>query len=431
MRYLQVRVRREKAPRVVELAREHGAISPLELAGSDGAGEAGTVLVTLPNDRVGEFIARVAEEVDDAGFLLLPSGVLPVHVPLSEMRSKVADVAPLSTMEMVLAALQSVGTWRGMLLYALFSGAVAAYGVMFDATFLLVGAMLIAPMGAPALVAVVGVAIGDPKMVGRGALRFGAAVGVLVLSAALLGFAYGMEMPTATMELVTSISGWAVLVALVAGGAGAQSQVESDRESLVSGAATGFLVAAALSPTSAVLGLSIVLGRWDYVATMAFQILLQFSAIVTGGWLTLAVYGVNPAKPALERGSNRWRAALGAGLALAAAALVALQLTSSSLREADLSQGSVEVARDAIRTLEGVRLLDARATFTRPDGDRDAPEMLLVRLAVIHTRGEGAASGVESAVRIAVHAALLAEYPELLPIIEVAALPGLSPPPAR
>jgi uncharacterized membrane protein len=77
------------------------------------------------------------------------------------------------------------------------------------------------------------------------------------------------------------------VLALVAGAAGAQAQVQAERDSLVSGTGAGFMVAAALAPPAAMLGLSVPLARWDYAGLMAFLLLLQFVAISLGGWLVL------------------------------------------------------------------------------------------------------------------------------------------------
>ncbi len=187
------------------------------------------VFLNLPNDRVGKFVKAVEEEVKDAQFVLVPQGTLPIQTPLEDVEERVRDVSHLSTLELVLAGLQSIGSWKGLVLYALFSGVIAAYGVIFDVSYLLVAAMLINPMGAPAMVSVIGVAVGDIRMFGRGGLRFLVALLVQAVSAMTLGFAYTVHTTTSTMEQITNLSVLSVLLALVAGAAGAQAQVQADR----------------------------------------------------------------------------------------------------------------------------------------------------------------------------------------------------------
>lgn len=426
MRQIHVQVRRDKAETVLGLANRHEAFSPVAVEARTEGGEPWSLLLlNLPNDRVGSFLWEVREEVEDAYITLFPSGTLPVQTPFSKVRERVRSVAHRSTLELVLASLQSVGSWQGMLLYAFFSGVVAAYGVIFSVSWLLVAAMLIAPMGAPAMVSVVGTAIGDWRMLGRGALRFTAAILVLVASALALGLVYGLSSSTSVMEQVTALSHWGVAVALVAGAAGAQAQVESSRASLVSGTATGFLIAAALSPTSAVLGLSVVLQRWDYTGLMAFQLLLQYAAIVTGGWLSLRLYGVVPSDASVERGSARRRTALVSVLAAATLALVGWQVTQGvRFRKADASVEVIQLARTAVERVPAARLVEADAHFTRPD-QAFSEEAVLIEM-VVGNRGEEVdAQTVERQVREAMVRLVRARLPGVVPYVAVTVIPEI------
>lgn len=159
--------------------------------------------------------------------------------------------------------LQSVGVWRGLLLFSVLAGVIGAYGLIFDVGNLLVAAMLVNPMGAPALVAVVAIAIGGARMFLRGGARFG--------------------------------------VSLLA------------------------QAAAVLAPPAAVLGLAVPLGRWDYAGLMAFLLVLQFVAIAAGGWLSVHAVGVRPAEPGIGRGSAPRRTALVAAVTIVMATLVLWQ----------------------------------------------------------------------------------------------------------
>lgn len=430
MRQLHVQVRADQGSRVLEIANEHKAFSPTSVTAERADGEAWKIIfLNLPNDRVGSFVWDVKEEVDEAQFVLFPRGTLPIQMPLDEVKGRIRDVSHRSTLELVLDSLQSVGSWKGMLLYALFSGVVATYGILFSTSYLLVAAMLIAPMGAPVMVSVVGAALGDWRMFGRGALRFLAAIVMLIVSSIIVGYAYGLTFSTTIMESITSLSSWAVAVALVAGAAGAQSQVQSERSSLVTGTATGFLIAAALSPTAAVLGLAIVIERWTYVGLMGFQLTLQFVAIVTGGWLSLLLYGVEPGDPSTGRGSNAWRIVLVAGTALASLGLVWWQTQHAPVFvKADLSREAIELARDAVRQVPGVQLIEANAHFTRPDQPNRSEEGLLLDVVVEQTAAAPSSEPLESAVRSAIKRSLHEQMPDVLPFINVSVLPGSATP---
>ncbi len=427
MRQLHVQIRPEHAQRVLELGEEHRAFSPTMVAAGRPDGEDWRmVFLNLPNDQVGAFVGAVREEVSDAQFVLFPWGTLPVQTPVAEVHQRLRDVAPLSTTELVLGSLQSLGSWKALLLYAAFSGIVAAYGLIVNASYMLVAAMLIAPMGAPGMVAVVGTAIGDVRMAGRGTWRFLVAVLVLVATAAVVGWGYDLDLSTVMMEQVSALSAWTVVVALVAGAAGAQSQVQSERSSLVTATATGFLIAAALSPSSAVAGLSIPLGRWDYVALMSFVVALQFVALLAGGWLALRLYGIQPGDPTVGRGSQRGRSLLAGAATAAVILLVAWQLSRPvAWRKADVARAAATVSRSAVEEVAGARLIEASAHFTRPDLASRNGDALLVNLIVEHLPAAGgSAAELESAVRSAVSERVSQQFPDVLPFVTVTAVPA-------
>lgn len=434
MRQIQVQVSAPEVGRVLSIAEARGGRAPFVVEGSAG-GDSGSslLLINLPNDAVGAFLEEVEAAVEGACFTLFPLGSLPIETPLGTIQESVRDVSPLAPVELVLSSLQSIGSWRGMLLYSVFSGIVGAYGIIFDASYLLVAAMLINPMGAPAMVSVVGLAVGDARMFGRGALRFGISLVLQALAAAVLGFAYGLSFSTPTMEQITGLSALAAGLAAVAGAAGAQSQIQSERDSLVSGTAAGFMVAAALAPPAAVLGLSFPIGRWDYTALMGFLLLVQFVAIGLGGWLALLVFGVRPGVPALPRGSSRVRGSVAGGLAIAAALLVAWQLGNApSFLKADLSRDAIRVARESVREVGGVGLVEATARFTRSDLDRHPGESILVAVVVERLpHAERADSTLEREIRARIGERVRAEMTDVVPLVDVTVLPPASEPPPR
>jgi uncharacterized membrane protein len=287
--------------------------------------------------------------------------------------------------------------------------------------------MLIAPMGAPAMVCVVGATIGDVQMVWRGTLRFVTALVVLAAMAGLLGLAYRLDVTTATMEQITNLSAWSVLLLLAGGAAGAQALVRSDRDSLVTGTATGFLVAVALSPPAAVLGLSAALQRWDYVGLMGFLLVLTYAGIIAGGWASLALLGVGPHEQTTGRSSRVGRQAIVAAAVVATAALVAWQVTQTpAFRKADITHRTVAHVRSAVDGVPGVTLVEASTHFTRPDLARVPGEGLMVEVIVERTMGDASTPpevSDEVAVREAVVAELRRHLTGVRPFVRVTVLP--------
>lgn len=425
MRQVQVQVRSERAERVLQVGADHDAFSPLSVGGEREGGEAWSIVfLHLPNDRVGEFIWALREQVGDAQFVILPFGVLPVQTPMDQVHPQIRDVAARSTLELVLGALQSTGSWKAILLYACFSGIVAGFGLIVGTSYMLVAAMLIAPFGAPLMVATVGATVGDRRMVLHGAWRFAAAVGVMVLSAAVMGWVHGLDAATATMEQVSSLSLWTTPVALVAGAAGAQSQIQSERASLVTATATGFLVAAALAPVSALLGLAVPMARWDYVQLMGFQLVLQFFALVTGGWMMLRFYGVKPGDATTERGSRGLRTALAVLTVVGTLALTGWQvLGPARLRKVNVQSVALDLASDRARDVPGVRLVQATVETTASNPGYPPGEGLLVEMTVQRASAAVSAESAETAVRRAVSRAVRERFQGVTPFVAVTVLP--------
>jgi len=428
LRSLQIRLRSPDVETVLSLAARHHARSLSSVRAERTAGEGdedpegwSLVLLTLPNDRVGTFIDAVGRAAEDAEFVLLPVGVLPLGGPSHPLDEQVRDVSRLSTLELVVSSLQSIGSWRGMVVYSVLAGTIAAYALIFDVSYLLVAAMLINPMGAPAQVAVIGQAIGDVRMFFRGGERFLVSLLVQAGAAMALGFAYGLRLSTPLMEQIAALSAWTVLIALAAGAAGAQSQVRSERDSLVSGTAAGFMVAAALAPPAAMLGLAISLGRWDYAGLMAFLLALQFLAINVGGGAVLFASGIHPARPSVGRGSAPRRAMLAGALVVATIGLVVWQSARGpAFAKADLSRAALEIAQDAVGQVPGAHLIDSSARFTRRDLEHYEGEGLLIEIVA---ESSAAAEAVEVQIRDQVRRLVAERMTGVIPFVRVSVIP--------
>ncbi len=75
--------------------------------------------------------------------------------------------------------------------------------------------------------------------------------------------------------------------------AGALNIIQSERDSLVSGAAVGMLVVASLAPPAGLMGITAVIGRFDMVADTVFVLLLQLIGINFAGSLVFRLFGLS------------------------------------------------------------------------------------------------------------------------------------------
>ncbi|HEY9879894.1 MAG TPA: DUF389 domain-containing protein, partial [Leptolyngbyaceae cyanobacterium] len=195
------------------------------------------VLVHVSNQKV-EPLLEALRELPDLKVTLLPTGVMALHPPADEAAQQVIQVEERSPIEIFLGGLQSVGSWKGFLSYAALAGVVVWIGLYTTTTYLLVAAMLIAPFAGPAMNTAIATARGDRHLIGRNVLRYFSALSVTIGVTALLSLVFRQQIPTPLMIESSQISTVAVLLPLAAGAAGAINLVQSERSSLVSGAAT-------------------------------------------------------------------------------------------------------------------------------------------------------------------------------------------------
>ncbi len=361
------------------LAGDHGGVN-LSRWEAEGAEEErhDVVLVHLPNAELGPFVDALGD-IEDVHLSVLDAGALALRPPEDEIAEQTRDVTTQSPLEVYLAGLQSVGSWSGFLGYAAIASVVVWLGLVSNTVFLLVGAMLIAPFASPAMNAAVATARGDAGLMGRSLARYAAALAVGAAVAAVLTLVFRQRMATDQMVAVASVAPVAILLPIAAGAAGALSLFSSDRDSLVSGAGAGLLVAASLAPPAGVIGIAGAIGRWDLAVEASFLLALQLAGITLSGALVFRVFGLGPRGTRYPHGSRgRSWAAFGV-LAAGLAGLLAWQFGSRppTLVRAGLQEQAREVVERSLRGEPGVRLLDVDARFPRPDGAPDAP--LLVR----------------------------------------------------
>lgn len=367
MRQLQLTVPVDDAGLLDDVIARHDTFARRAWSATGEDDELRYVECNVSNGEVGELLLDL-EEIETVTVTMAPRAVLALRPGRGEAPEDLIDVENLSGHEVYLGGLQSVGSWSGFLGYAVFAGAVAWIGMLVNSVFLLIAAMLIAPFAGPAMNAALSTAIGDTRLLGRSLARYLAAIVVLVAVAAGLHLVLGTDVATASMTETAKVSSVAALLPLVAGAAGALNLVQAERSSLVSGAATGVLVAAALAPPAALVGMASVIGAWQMAKAGVFLLCLQLVGINLAGSIVFWLHGVRPDRARFQRGSRPVLLACLAASAVALGGLVTWQLLDSP----SLQRSSVESEiGSAISTLvedeADVELVEVDARFTRPE----------------------------------------------------------------
>lgn len=366
MRQLLVQAPTGQCATIAEIARQHQAVQVACLASAEPEAGRSLVLLHPPNDRVEDLIAAL-DALPDLAVTLVPHSVLALGPAGDEHPDRVTEVKPLSPLEVHLAGLQSVGSWRGFLAYAAAAGILAWVGLYTNTVYLLVAAMLVAPFASPAMNMAIATARGDGRLLARSLARYGAGLAVAAIVAALLSRLIGQSAATDQMVATANLSDVALLLPLVAGAAGALSQVQAARASLVSGAAVGLLVAASLAPPAALIGMATALGDWPMMTVGLFQLTLQLTGINLAGAAVFWAFGLRTRGPRFTRGRRGVAATSALASAVILGSLLTWQFTSAvPPRQASAAQRATEAVEALLADSHLAEAIEVRARYPRP-----------------------------------------------------------------
>ncbi len=367
MRQLLVQVPRGCGKNVLDIAKACDGQNLVKFEATGSEKPLDVVIVHVPNQKVEELLGEL-ESLPELHVTLIPRGVIALEPPASEAPQQVKNVEPRSPIEIFLAGLQSVGSWKGFLGYAVAGGVVVWIGLFTNTSYLLVAAMLIAPFAGPAMNTAIATARGDKHLLQRTLLRYFSALAVTILVAWALSMILQQEVVTSSMSATSNVSAVAVLLPLIAGAAGALNLVQSERSSLVSGAAVGMLVAASLAPPAGVVGMAIAMGRWDMAVNGLFVLLLQLVGINLSASIVFRSYGLSVRGARYDRGKKSVFPATLAVTILALALLLTWQFSSSpGLQRTSRSQRANAEIQKVVNNSNLAQLVEADVRFPSPN----------------------------------------------------------------
>ncbi|VXD11651.1 conserved membrane hypothetical protein [Planktothrix serta PCC 8927] len=366
MRQLLVQVPRGWGKTVLDIAQDSKGTNLVQFEAYSDEQPIDVVIIHVSNQKVGKLLDQL-EAIDNLHITMFPHGVIALKPPASETAQQVTDVQERSPIEVFIGGLQSIGSWRGFLGYAATAGVVVWIGLYTNRIYLLTAAMLIAPFAGPAMNVAIATAKGDKILLKRSLLRYFVALLVTILVAAFLSLIFQQQIPTSLMVENSQISTVSVLIPIAAGIAGAVNLMQSERSSLVSGAATGMLVAASLAPPAGLVGMAGAIGRWDMSINGIFLLLLQLVGINLSASIIFRIYGLSSDGVRYQRG-QKWL--FPTSLIVTLVGLISLltwQLSSSpALQRSSRSQRATAQIQKAVSESQLAELIEANVRFTRP-----------------------------------------------------------------
>lgn len=363
MRKLTIKVKEGEGEKIKKIAEEKEGKNLLLQSLEDG-GE--LVTVHLNNKKVSSFIESISN-YEEAEINLIPRGIIALYPPQGEAPDQVADVSLRSPIEIFLGGIQSVGSKKGLIIYSMAGGVLVWIGLYTGTSYLLVAAMLVSPFAGPAMNAALGAAAGKMGLLRQSLLRYFMAIGTAVLVTFLLSFFVDQQHATPMMVSVSHISQVSILLPIVAGIAGSLNIISSERDSLVSGAAVGILVAASLAPPTGLIGMALNFGNWQLIRSGIFLLIIQLAGIQLSAALVFRFLGDVTIKGVRFASGQEYVFKLSVGASvLVVAGLLYWQFSSQpGLEKASLNTAITEVMHTALSEMDDVETIEINARFTR------------------------------------------------------------------
>ena len=327
--------------------------------------ESDVFITFLPNQKVNNFLKKL-DEYQKPEISLIPRGVITLYPPASDSPDQVADVQPKSSLEIYLGGIQSVGSIKGLIGYSIAAGIIVWIGLYTTTVFLLVAAMLVAPFAGPAMNAALATAAGKKPLLLSSLKRYGLAIGTGILISFLMTVIFPLTTLTPLMVEISQVSKVALLLPLISGFAGAINIVQSERDSLVSGAAVGILVAASLAPPVGLIGAGIYLMDWEIISSSVFRVVLQLLGIHVAATLVFYFYGkVTPSGVRFLKGNKKLTWITSGFVVLAIGAMMFWQFSQPPfLRKASMNTELTEHLDTSLSKLNYIEVITKDVSFT-------------------------------------------------------------------
>lgn len=362
MRQLIIKIPKGNKEEILDLAEDLNGINSICLE----EGENDVFVIFLPNQKVNDFLKKL----DDFGkpeISLIPRGVITLYPPASDSPDQVIDVQPKSSLEIYLGGIQSVGSLKGLIGYSIAAGIIVWIGLYTSNIFLLIAAMLVAPFAGPAMNAALATSAGTKDLLRSSLKRYILAIGIGVAVSYLMSVIFPLEVLTPLMVEISQVSKVALLLPLVSGFAGAINIVQSERDSLVSGAAVGILVAASLAPPVGLIGAGIYMMDWGVIWSSVFRVVLQLFGIHLAATLVFYFYGkVKPDGVRFLQGNKIMTWLTSGFVVLAIGAMMFWQFSEPPfLRKASMNTELTELLASELQKLENIEVISKEVSFTQ------------------------------------------------------------------
>ncbi len=218
--------------------------------------------------------------------------VLPIEVSLPKLSNderREEDLAIASREKLYKGVEKNSHLDTGFVLLVILSTIVAAVGLIKDNVAVIIGAMVIAPLLGPNLALGLGTALGDVSLMAKSAFNTLAGIAIAVIMSIIIGYVWPTDTFSAELISRTKVGLDSVALALASGAAAALSMTTGLSSVLV-----GVMVAVALLPPAATVGIMLGYGNMDYAVGAALLLAINVVCVNLACNLVFSIKGISP-----------------------------------------------------------------------------------------------------------------------------------------
>ncbi|MEJ2116209.1 MAG: TIGR00341 family protein [Gammaproteobacteria bacterium] len=177
----------------------------------------------------------------------------------------------------------------GFVLLVILSTVVAAVGLIEDNVAVIIGAMVIAPLLGPNLALGLGTALGDISLMAKSTFTTLVGIAIAVAMSIVIGYVWPTDIFSKELISRTNVGFDSVALALASGAAAALSLTTGLSSVLV-----GVMVAVALLPPAATIGIMLGYGKIDYAIGAALLLVINIVCVNLACNILFLIKGISP-----------------------------------------------------------------------------------------------------------------------------------------
>ena len=189
---------------------------------------------------------------------------------------------------------------RNFFIMVILSTIVAAIGLNSNGVAAVIGAMVIAPLLGPVLGFSMGAALGDFELLKRASVTLAAGIGTALACSLALSFLLPIDLNSHELMSRAEVRLDGLALAMAAGGAAALSLTRSQASALV-----GVMVAAALLPPGAAVGLFLGAGEMPLALRAALLLALNVAALILSALIVFRLRRIRPRSWIEQKNADR------------------------------------------------------------------------------------------------------------------------------